>query len=120
MSILFHDVTRALRVLRKTPGFFANATKRLTNELEGAYQFAQTHFGGANLYMDAVRQNIRFIVYTALPLAPASGFHPKLLSLIERRQVRVPSLAERPEDVEEIALFFLRQHARRIGAARQE
>jgi serine/threonine-protein kinase len=28
----------------------------------------------------------------------------------------VPSLAERQEDVSEIALFFLRQHARRIGA----
>ena len=28
----------------------------------------------------------------------------------------MPSLAERPEDVAEIALFFLRQHARRIGA----
>jgi eukaryotic-like serine/threonine-protein kinase len=28
----------------------------------------------------------------------------------------VPSLAERPDDVGDIALFFLRQHARRIGA----
>ena len=28
----------------------------------------------------------------------------------------MPSLAERPEDVAEIALFFLRRHARRIGA----
>ena len=38
------------------------------------------------------------------------------LTLLERRQLRVPALAERPEDVSEIALFFLRQHARRIGA----
>ena len=36
--------------------------------------------------------------------------------LLERRQLRVPSLAERPDDVSEIALFFLRLHARRIGA----
>jgi serine/threonine-protein kinase len=56
------------------------------------------------------------MVSTAVPLATANGFHPKLLSLLERRQLRVPSLAERPEDVAEIALFFLRRHARRIGA----
>ena len=60
--------------------------------------------------------DVRFIVYTSVPLATPSGFHPKLLSLLERRQLSVPSLAERPEDVAEIALFFLRRHARRIGA----
>jgi len=60
--------------------------------------------------------DVRFIAYTSAPLTTAGGFHPKLLSLIQRRQVRVPSLAERAEDVIEIALFFLRQHARRIGA----
>ena len=48
-------------LLRKTPGFFRNASRRLDEELGGAYQFAQTHFGGTNLYMDAVKQNIRFV-----------------------------------------------------------
>lgn len=47
-------------LLRKTPSFYANATKRLDGDLGGAYQYAQSHFGGQNLYMDAVRQNIRF------------------------------------------------------------
>jgi hypothetical protein len=47
-------------LLRKTPKFYANAAKRLQDDLGGAYQFAQTHFGGTNLYMDAVKQNIRF------------------------------------------------------------
>jgi len=47
-------------LLRKTPGFYANATRRLDEDLGGAYQFAQSHFGGKNLYMDAVKQNIRF------------------------------------------------------------
>jgi hypothetical protein len=47
-------------LLRKTPSFYANASKRLDDELGGAYQFAQTHFGGTNLYMDAVKKNIRF------------------------------------------------------------
>jgi DNA-binding NtrC family response regulator len=60
--------------------------------------------------------DVRVIASSSAPLAAASGFHPKLLALVERRQVRVPSLAERIDDVPEIALFFLRQHARRIGA----
>jgi hypothetical protein len=48
-------------LLRKTPNFFASATHRLDVDLGGAYQFAGNHFGGANLYMDAVKQNIRFV-----------------------------------------------------------
>lgn len=47
-------------LLRKTPSFYQNASRRLDVDLGGAYQYAQTHFGGNNLYMDAVRQNIRF------------------------------------------------------------
>src|SRR5204862_211240 len=52
-------------LLRKTPRFFANAEKRLTEDLGGAYQYAQKHFGGTNLYMDAVKQNIRFVEQAA-------------------------------------------------------
>jgi hypothetical protein len=48
-------------LLRKTPSFYENATRRLEQDLGGAYNFAQTHFGGNNLYMDAVKQNIRFM-----------------------------------------------------------
>jgi hypothetical protein len=48
-------------LLRKTPSFYANAEKRLDVDLGGTYQYAQSHFGGQNLYMDAVKQNIRFI-----------------------------------------------------------
>src|ERR1700687_2471971 len=47
-------------LVRKTPSFYQNATRRLDVDLGGAYQFAQNHFGGNNLYMDAVKQNIRF------------------------------------------------------------
>ena len=60
--------------------------------------------------------DVRFISYTSAPLTTENGFHPKLLSLLDRKQLRVPSLAERSEDVPEIALFFARQHARRIGS----
>lgn len=53
-------------LLRKTPSFYQNASKRLDNDLGGAYNYAQAHFGGpTNLYMDAVRQNIRFVERTA-------------------------------------------------------
>ena len=48
-------------LLRKTPGFYRNASKRLDEDLGGAYQFAQTYFKGTNLYMEAVKQNIRFV-----------------------------------------------------------
>jgi DNA-binding NtrC family response regulator len=71
---------------------------------------------GARERASAPEPDVRFIAYTSAPLIAASGFHPKLLSLVERRQLRVPSLAERPEDVTEIALFFLRQHGQRVGA----
>ncbi len=48
-------------LLRKTPSFYQNASHRLDVDLGGAYRFAQSHFGGQNLYMDAVKQNIRFV-----------------------------------------------------------
>ena len=65
---------------------------------------------------EPVTPDVRVIAYSSAPLTATSGFHVKLLSLLERRQLRLPSLAERPDDVAEIALFFLRQHSRRIGA----
>lgn len=48
-------------LLRKTPVFYAGAFKRLDGELGGAYEYAKPHFGGTNLYLDAVKQNIRFV-----------------------------------------------------------
>jgi hypothetical protein len=48
-------------LLRKTPSFYQNATKRLDKDLGGAYKYATAHFGGQNLYMDALRQNIRWV-----------------------------------------------------------
>jgi hypothetical protein len=52
-------------LLRKTPSFYQNATRRLDNELGGAYKYATAHFGGHNLYMEAVRQNIRWVERSA-------------------------------------------------------
>ena len=46
-------------LLRKTPNFYKGAQHRLDVELGGMYRFANAHFGGDNLYMDAVKQNMR-------------------------------------------------------------
>jgi hypothetical protein len=55
-------------LLRKTPSFYQNASKRLDNDLGGAYRYAEAHFGaGGNLYMDAVKQNIRFVERATAP-----------------------------------------------------
>jgi hypothetical protein len=48
-------------LIRKTPSFYRNASRRLDEDLGGAYQYATKHFNGNNPYMDALRQNIRFI-----------------------------------------------------------
>ncbi|HRE13359.1 MAG TPA: HD domain-containing protein [Usitatibacteraceae bacterium] len=47
-------------LIRKTPGFYLSATKRLERDLGGAHRYAGAHFGGENLYMAAVERNIRF------------------------------------------------------------
>jgi hypothetical protein len=47
-------------LVRKTPAFYATASKRLDVELGGMYRYAKQHFGGNNLYLDAVKQNVRF------------------------------------------------------------
>ncbi len=47
-------------LLHKTPGFYASASRRLDQDLGRVYRYATDHFGGQDLYMDALRGNIRF------------------------------------------------------------
>ena len=47
-------------LLHKTPIFYQSATRRLQQDLEGGYTYAERHFGGSNLYMQSVEKNIRF------------------------------------------------------------
>jgi hypothetical protein len=47
-------------LLRKTPGFYEGASKRLEQDLAGGFSYAEHHFGGQNLYLEAVEKNIRF------------------------------------------------------------
>ncbi len=47
-------------LVRKTPGFYANAAKRLDFQLARAYDFAARHFGGQNLYIEEMQKNVRY------------------------------------------------------------
>ena len=89
---------------------------RLPAEVQGRLAEVLEGMETAKESGQAVVPDVRFVAYTSAPLAAASGFHAKLLALLERRQLRVPSLAERSEDVPELALYFVCQHARHIGA----
>ncbi len=47
-------------LVRKTPGFYAGATRRLQQDLDKGYEFAESHFQGQNLYLEELNKNIRF------------------------------------------------------------
>ena len=47
-------------LVRKTPAFFAGTTRRLQQELDGSYRYAEPHFRGQNLYLEELHKNIRF------------------------------------------------------------
>ncbi len=44
-------------LVRKTPAFYVNAMKRLDEKLHRAYRYAETHFGGRNLYILEMEKN---------------------------------------------------------------
>ena len=64
-------------------------------------------------------RDVRLIAYSSAPSFSSSEFHPKLFARLEARQLRVPSLAERSEDIPELARFYVQQHARRVGSVVQ-
>lgn len=46
-------------LVRKTPLFYQNASKRLDFQLARAYEYAGGHFGGSNPYLDEMQKNVR-------------------------------------------------------------
>jgi hypothetical protein len=61
------SVKRALPVfasgdelVQKTPAFCQGALKRLEHDLGRSYEYAARHFGGENLYLEAIRKNVRY------------------------------------------------------------
>jgi len=47
-------------LVAKTPTFYEHAVRRLNLPLGRAYEYAARHFGGANLYIDAMRRNAAY------------------------------------------------------------
>src|SRR5258706_13732442 len=47
-------------LVRKTPGFYMNAAKRLDLQLARAYEYAESHFKGQNLYLEEMQKNVRY------------------------------------------------------------
>ncbi len=47
----------------KTPEFYRGAKKRMDEALDGVYHYAEKHFSGQNLYLEAVEKNILFAEY---------------------------------------------------------
>jgi hypothetical protein len=55
-------------LVAKTPGFYENAMRRLEVQLGHCHEFAARHFGGENLYLDAVRRNVHYAGHPSPPL----------------------------------------------------
>lgn len=47
-------------LVRKTPGFYLGASRRLDLQLARAYEYAGRHFGGRNLYVEEMQKNVRY------------------------------------------------------------
>ena len=62
-------IRSAGELVRRTHDFHLRALRRLDLQLARAYEYAERHFGGQNLYLEAMQTNARH----ALLLASASG-----------------------------------------------
>jgi len=58
-------------LVHKTPGFYANAAKRLDLQLARAYEYAERHFDGQNLYLEEMQKNVRYA--KAIGDVPSTG-----------------------------------------------
>lgn len=68
-------------LVRRSHAYCLSATRRLDLQLARAYEFASRHFGGQNLYLEAMQRNSRY----ALVLASAD--HEGLLRRVPPRAV---------------------------------
>jgi hypothetical protein len=82
-------------LVRKTPGFYINAMKRLDQQLHGAYAYADKHFGGQNVYMEEMNKNFRHAKLVAgvpegelLRRTPPSTLEPSVLAYPEDLVIR--------------------------------
>ncbi len=82
-------------LVRKTPGFYMNAAKRLDLQLARAYEYAERHFKGQNLYLEEMQKNVRYaqamgdatdtgMLRRASPLTLSKGVEPYPKHLVIR------------------------------------
>jgi len=57
----------ATELVQRTHAFTQLAARRLDLELARAYEYAERHFGGQNLYLEALQQNARYALVLARP-----------------------------------------------------
>lgn len=94
----------------KTPRFYRIAKQRMDEVLNGAYHYAEKHFGGQNLYIDAVEKNILFAEYMA--------DHDADIGMLQRTPPQTPgSNQSSPEAADRKQLVEERRE--RIGDRRQ-
>ena len=117
-SGILHPVGGRLSLLDLSAGgtLYLEEVQRLPGEVQEGLATVLEAAAASRERGEAASPDMRVIAYTSAPLSTASGFHTALLAQLDSRQLRVPSLAERSDDVPELALFFVRQYARRIGA----
>jgi len=58
-------IRSAGELVRRTHDFHLRAMRRLDLQLARAYEYAERHFGGQNLYLDAMQQNARHALVLA-------------------------------------------------------
>jgi hypothetical protein len=79
-------------LVRKTPGFYFNAMKRLDEQLHRAYVYAERSLGGPNVYLEQMDRNVRYAQLTSaeighdplrrtmpITLPPRARVHPEHL-----------------------------------------
>jgi len=54
------DFSSGEDLVLKTPRFYEGACRRLDEKLGRSYEYAARHFGGPNLYLEAMRRNIDY------------------------------------------------------------
>lgn len=80
-------------LVHKTPDFYKTAARRMNVELAGAYAYAERHFGGPNLYLEAMQKNVRY--------AEAMAQGPSAAKSLRRRppNTLVPGVEPYPKEL---------------------
>ena len=94
----------------KTPGFYRSAKKRMEETLKGAYQYAEKHFGGQNLYLEAIERNILFAEYVVV--------HDADIGMLQRNPPHTPGSEQVSPETDD-RKQQVEDRRRRIGDRRQ-